>query len=115
MVYSSSKAALDMVTKTSALELGPKGIRVNSINPGPVVTNFSRSRNWTSQQIDEYYPALAQLMPLKRVGTSEDIANLASFLVSKDSVNITGSVIVSDSGNLLVGFGANKSIFPKSS
>ena len=101
MVYSSSKAALDMVTKTSALELGPKGIRVNSVNPGPVHTQFSRSRGWNQEQIDTFYPHLASAMLMKRVGTAEDIANLISFVGSSDAINITGAILVSDSGVLI--------------
>lgn len=102
-----------MVTKTSALELGPKGIRVNSVNPGAVQTQFSRSRNWTPAQMDSYYPEVASKMPLGRLGTPQDMANLASFLLSDDARNITGSLYVSDSGNLLVGVEVNKSTMPK--
>jgi len=100
-VYSISKAALDMVTKTAALELGPKGIRVNSINPGPVNTGFLRSRNVAKEDRDRFYETAEQTSLMHYIGTSEDIANLASFLTSSDARNITGSIMVSDSGALI--------------
>ncbi|KAJ6217240.1 hypothetical protein RDWZM_008397 [Blomia tropicalis] len=100
-IYSISKAALDMVTKTSALELGPKGIRVNSVNPGPVVTDFLRSRNVDKEGRDRFYEEAEPNSLMKRIGRPEDIANLVSFLVSDDAMNITGSIMVSDSGTLI--------------
>ena len=90
-----------MITKTSAKELGPKGIRVNSINPGPVVTGFGRS---LGVENDKYYEFLEQFERetlMKRIGRPEDIANLASFLASDEAINITGSLMVSDNGTLV--------------
>jgi len=101
LVYSTSKAALDMVTKTSALELGPKGIRVNSLNPGPVVTPFGRSRGWTQEYMDTFYPTLEKQSLLQYIGRPVDIANLASFLASDDARNINGAIYVSDSGMII--------------
>lgn len=101
LVYSASKAALDMVTKCSALELGPKQIRVNSVNPGPVVTAFARSMGFDQAASEAVFHGIAPQMLMKRVGQSEDIANLTSFLLSDDARNITGSIMVSDSGTLL--------------
>ncbi|KAJ6217194.1 hypothetical protein RDWZM_008351 [Blomia tropicalis] len=101
LIYGSAKAALDMITKTSAKELGPKGIRVNSINPGPVVTGFGRS---LGVENDKYYEFLEQFERetlMKRIGKPEDIANLASFLASDEAINITGSLMVSDNGTLV--------------
>ncbi|KAH9397547.1 Peroxisomal 2,4-dienoyl-CoA reductase [Tyrophagus putrescentiae] len=101
IVYSSSKAALDMATKASALELGPKLIRVNSIQPGPIVTQIGRSAGLSQAGSDAVYNALTPLMLMKRIGQAEDIAHLTSFLLSDDARNITGSIMVSDSGALL--------------
>jgi len=96
--YSVSKAALDMVTKTSALELGPKGIRVNSVNPGPVETAFPRGLGFNQDKTSKFWSVLADQSPIGRIGQPEDIANLVSFLASDDARNITGSIYVSDSG-----------------
>ena len=90
-----------MVTKCSALELGPKGIRVNSVNPGPVHTNFPKSLGWSQEQIDAFYTNSAPRMLMKRVGAVEDIANLISFVASDDAINISGSILLSDSGILI--------------
>ncbi|OTF76125.1 dehydrogenase/reductase SDR family member 2-like protein [Euroglyphus maynei] len=101
LIYGSSKAALDMVTKTAAKELGPKGIRVNSINPGPVITAIYRSVG-----ITEKPTALEENMKkrtlLDMAPEPIEIANLASFLVSNDARNMTGSIVVSDTGALLM-------------
>jgi len=100
-VYSISKAALDMATRTAALELGPKGIRVNSINPGPVNTGFLRSRNIPAENREQFYKNRIETSLLGRIGTAEDIANLASFLASQDARNITGSIYLNDSGEFI--------------
>jgi len=101
VVYSSSKAGLDMVTKCSALELGPKGIRVNSINPGLVRTAFTRSVGLDESSSAAFYDYLEKQSLMKTIGTSDDIANLASFLASDDARNITGSILLNDSGYLV--------------
>jgi NAD(P)-dependent dehydrogenase (short-subunit alcohol dehydrogenase family) len=90
-----------MVTKTAALELGPKQIRVNSINPGPVMTSIGRAMGVAQEQFDKMFEQLKPKMLMQRVGVPDDIANLASFLASDDARNITGSIFVSDSGALL--------------
>ena len=91
-----------MVTKTAALELGPKGIRVNSINPGPVVTAIFRSMNFDQAAQDSMFQQMTKQSLMGYIGQPVDIANLASFLASdEDARNITGSILVSDSGSLL--------------
>ncbi|KAH9390630.1 Peroxisomal 2,4-dienoyl-CoA reductase [Tyrophagus putrescentiae] len=104
LVYSASKAALDMITKTSALELGPKQIRVNSVNPGPVVTEFLRSVGFDdAAKQKKFYDQFTENSLMKRIGDVDDIANLVSFVASDDARNITGSILVSDSGFLISG------------
>ncbi|XP_017488444.1 PREDICTED: uncharacterized oxidoreductase MexAM1_META1p0182-like [Rhagoletis zephyria] len=104
LVYSCSKAALDMCTRCSASELGVKGIRVNSINPGPIWTDFGRSVG-----NDRFFHDLEHIVkaksPLGRIGDPEEIANLASFLASDLAANITGSIFVSDGGMLVESMG----------
>ncbi|KPM11822.1 dehydrogenase/reductase SDR family member 2-like protein [Sarcoptes scabiei] len=99
VVYSSSKAALDMITKASAQELGPKGIRVNAISPGPVATQFLRSYGLNMETMKDYIEEkMKESTLLKILPQSSDIANLATFLASDYARNMTGSIVVSDSG-----------------
>ncbi|XP_017492098.1 PREDICTED: uncharacterized oxidoreductase MexAM1_META1p0182-like, partial [Rhagoletis zephyria] len=89
LVYCSSKAALDMVTKTAALELGPKQIRVNSVNPGLVETQFARSAGLDAEGRKKFYNEYTEKSLMKRIGHVDDIANLVSFVASDDARNIT--------------------------
>ena len=102
-VYGSSKAALDMITKTTAKELAPKGIRVNSVNPGPVNTGFMRAHGMTDPAAqDALYKKVGELCPLKFAPDGDDISNVILFLANnKLSRNMSGSIVVSDTGMLL--------------
>jgi NAD(P)-dependent dehydrogenase (short-subunit alcohol dehydrogenase family) len=93
--YAMSKSALHGITKSLAIELAPKGIRVNCIAPGFVKTNMldSISGSFTS----EYDEVINKLHPLG-VGDAEDIANSIAFLVSDMAKWITGSIINVDGG-----------------
>lgn len=92
--YGSSKAALDNITRVSALELGAHGIRVNSVNPTVVMTEMS-AFYWGREDIGG--PFLKQ-MPLGRWATEEDIAGPIVFLLSSDSEMISGASIPIDGG-----------------
>ncbi len=87
--YGVSKGALDRVIQAAALELGPRGIRANCINPGPTDTG------WIS---DDVRTALSGRSPLGRVSLPEDSAQLVSFLLSPEGAWITGQVLHSDGG-----------------
>jgi NAD(P)-dependent dehydrogenase (short-subunit alcohol dehydrogenase family) len=93
-VYSISKAALVMLTKVLALELGRANIQVNAIAPGVIKTRFSQVL-WQTPSIAE--PILASL-PLGRFGEPEDVAGLALYLASSASDYVTGAVFVVDGG-----------------
>jgi NAD(P)-dependent dehydrogenase (short-subunit alcohol dehydrogenase family) len=93
-VYGISKAALIMLTKVLALELGHANIQVNGIAPGVIKTRFSRVL-WQTPHIAE--PILANL-PLGRFGEPEDVAGLALYLASAASDYVTGAVFVVDGG-----------------
>jgi NAD(P)-dependent dehydrogenase (short-subunit alcohol dehydrogenase family) len=93
-VYGISKAALIMLTKVLALELGHANIQVNGIAPGVIKTRFSRVL-WQTSHIAE--PILANL-PLGRFGEPEDVAGLALYLASSASDYVTGAVFVVDGG-----------------
>jgi 3-oxoacyl-[acyl-carrier protein] reductase len=84
-VYNATKSAVDGLTRTFAKELGARKIRVNSVNPGPVETEGTRSAGFV-----EKFPAFVALIPLGRVGQPEDIAPAVVFLASQESGWITG-------------------------
>ncbi len=92
--YGSSKAALDNITRVSALELGRYGIRVNSVNPTVVMTPISAG-HWSQPQVAE--PFLAQ-MPLGRWATEDEIAAPIVFLLSDAASMITGVSLPIDGG-----------------
>ena len=80
---------------------GPKHVRVNSINPGPVETDFLRSRGVSKEARDRFYRTVTQDSLMGRIGSPTDISKLALHLASDDAANITGSIVVSDSGWLI--------------
>ena len=103
--YDASKGGLNMVTKALAKELGPQGVRVNSIAPGGIATPGA------AQAVPANLPpgvdpqAMAQQLlaqlPLQRMGEPDDVARLALFLASPASGYMTGSVVVVDGGMLI--------------
>ncbi|CAG2180768.1 unnamed protein product [Oppiella nova] len=98
-MYSMSKTALDMFTKCVALELGPKGIRANVVNPGPVKTEFIEIyRNVTKAKSDELYEEGAKRCPIGRVGEPLDVSKAVLYLTSDDASFVTGSNFVVDGG-----------------
>ncbi|KAI5633650.1 enoyl-(Acyl carrier protein) reductase domain-containing protein [Phthorimaea operculella] len=96
IAYYVSKAALDHFTRGAALELASSGIRVNSVNPGPVKTDFMENAN-----INIKFDDFASVTPLKRVSDSEEIAELIMYLAGEKARGITGSVYVTDNGYCL--------------
>ncbi len=84
--YAAAKAGLINLTETLALELAERGIRVNAVSPGPVVTEAFREVLGVESQLDE----LARTIPLGRTGTPDDIAAMVLFLCSPASSWITG-------------------------
>src|SRR3954447_3216496 len=94
-VYSSTKGAVDTITKSLAKELGPRKIRVNSINPGFVVTEGTHSAGIVGSEFEK--SAVAST-PLGRAGQPEDIAAPVSFLASADAGWITGETIFVSGG-----------------
>lgn len=94
-VYSATKAAVDAVTKSLATELGPRHIRVNSINPGMVLTEGLHS---TGIAASDFRKQVEAQTPLGRVGQPQDIASAAVFLASSDAAWITGETLVISGG-----------------
>lgn len=89
-VYTGTKGAVDAITGVLAKELGPKKIRVNSINPGIVETEGSRSAGFIGSDFEAV--AVAQT-PLGRTGQVDDIASVVTFLASDDAKWVTGELI----------------------
>jgi L-xylulose reductase len=92
--YGSSKAAVDNITRVSALELGKHNIRVNSVNPTVVMTEMSEYY-WGRPDIG---PAFLEQMPLGRWATEDDVAGPICFLLSDDAAMITGVSLAVDGG-----------------
>jgi len=97
-----AKAGIDMLTRNLALEWGAEGIRVNSIAPGPIEDTEGMRRLSSTPQVKQVFQ---RLMPLRRYGQKEEIADLAAFLCSPAAAFITGAVLVCDGGQSLVGSG----------
>ncbi len=96
--YASSKAALRSISKTLAAEFGPKGIRVNSLSPGPIDTPIYGKHNVDQQQINDMASSFPAMVPLGRFGEGREIATVAAFLASDDASFITGAEIPVDGG-----------------
>jgi 3-oxoacyl-[acyl-carrier protein] reductase len=94
-VYTGSKGAVDAITGVLAKELGPKKIRVNSINPGYVETEGVRSAGFIGS---DFVAAFVAQTPLSRAGQPDDIASIATFLASQDSKWLTGERIIAGGG-----------------
>jgi len=90
-VYSSTKAAVDAITKSLSKELGPRKIRVNAINPGMVVTEGVKTAGFEGS---DFQKEIESRTPLGRIGQPEDIAPAAVFFASNDSAWITGETLV---------------------
>jgi NAD(P)-dependent dehydrogenase (short-subunit alcohol dehydrogenase family) len=92
--YTAAKAAVVMYTRTAALELGGKGIRVNCVSPG-LIWREGLDRNWP-----EGVNAYKEVVPLARLGTAEDVADACLFLASPAARWITGANLLVDGGVL---------------
>lgn len=94
--YAASKAALDMLGRGMARELGPRGVRVNMVAPAAIATDLSRPYWDRPESRDE----LAWLVPLGRIGEPADVADVVAFLASDDARFVNGASIPVDGGLL---------------
>ena len=90
-VYSATKAAVDAVTRTLAKELGPRGVRVNALNPGMVETEGMHASGFAES---DFRKDIEARTPLGRIGQPSDIAPAAVFLASDDAGWITGETLL---------------------
>ena len=91
VVYNATKGAVDAITRTLAKELGPRKIRVNSINPGMVITEGAVAGGYTEGDMRNMFESMT---PLGRVGETDDIAPAAVFFASDDSKWVTGETLL---------------------
>jgi len=101
LAYCVSKAALDQFTRCTALELAPKGVRVNAVNPGVVVTGLHRAGGMNEDQYAKFLEHSKSTHPLGRVGSAEEVAGLVLFLASDQASWITGATYPIDGGRSL--------------
>lgn len=99
--YVASKAAVNAMTQCAALDLAPKGVRVNAVNPGVVVTNLHRAGGMTEEAYEKFLEHSKTTHPLGRVGRAEDVAEAILFLASTRSGWITGETLAVDGGRHL--------------
>lgn len=97
-VYSASKAALNAMVKVAATELAPKGIRVNAVSPGPIVTNLVVAAGIDEATKKDFASRTLKAIPLGRFGQPEEVAKLVAFLSSGDAAFITGAEYFIDGG-----------------
>ncbi len=95
IAYSATKWALRGMTKAAAIDLAPKKIRVNSVHPGPIDTEMLNVRT------PEQNARRVQQVPMKRMGTAEEVARLVVFLLSDESSYVTGAEVAIDGGATL--------------
>lgn len=98
LAYCVSKAGVDQLTRCAALELAPKGIRVNAVNPGVVETNLHKRSGMENEKYRTFLEHSKLTHPLGRVGQPEEIADLIYFLASDQAGWITGATYEIDGG-----------------
>ncbi len=94
-VYTATKGAVDAITGVLSRELGPKGIRVNSVNPGMVETEGSHSAGFIGSSFEDWATSAT---PLGRIGQPQDIAGVVTFLATDDSGWLTGQQLIASGG-----------------
>ncbi|MEY3361101.1 MAG: hypothetical protein RL531_820 [Actinomycetota bacterium] len=105
--YAMTKAAVAMLTKTLATEVGPNGVRVNAIAPGVIHTNFSK-HNYTDaegnedpERVEKYKSRFGNMAPLRRVGEAQDVADSILFLCSGGASFMTGQILRPNGGTAM--------------
>jgi len=101
LAYCVSKSGVDQLTRCAALELAPKGIRVNAVNPGVVVSNLHRRSGMTEENYSAFLERSKETHPLGRAGQTDEVADLIAFLASDNAGWITGATVPIDGGRHL--------------
>lgn len=97
-MYSSSKAALNAVMRTAAIELAPRHIRVNSVSPGPTQTEILKKAGYNEEQLQQLNDWMIDRIPLKKIGTAEDVGKMVAYFSGEAASFITGAEIIMDGG-----------------
>lgn len=98
LAYCVSKAAIDQLTRCSALELAPKGVRVNAVNPGVVVTSLHKRGGMAEEDYRQFLENSKKTHPIGRVGEPREVAELIYYLASEKAAWITGATYEIDGG-----------------
>jgi NAD(P)-dependent dehydrogenase (short-subunit alcohol dehydrogenase family) len=96
--YAATKAALRSLARTTAAELAERGIRVNTVAPGPIVTPIFEKTGLPKEALDQFAKDAVTKIPMKRFGQPEEVAGVVAFLASQDASYITGVEINVDGG-----------------
>lgn len=97
-VYAMTKAALDHFTRCLALELAPKNVRVNAINPAAIKTNILKAGGRSDEESEKMFEILGPLHPIGRIGTVVETAHAIAYLASDMSTFVTGTTLFIDGG-----------------
>jgi NAD(P)-dependent dehydrogenase (short-subunit alcohol dehydrogenase family) len=97
-VYAATKGAQLSLMRTLAVELAPRGIRVNAVSPGPIETPMLTKLDMPADMLDDFKVSFAARIPTGRFGTPEEIGNAVAFLGSAEASYITGANLVVDGG-----------------
>jgi NAD(P)-dependent dehydrogenase (short-subunit alcohol dehydrogenase family) len=98
LAYCVSKAGLDQLTRCAALELASKGIRVNAVNPGVIVSNLHKRGGMADEDYEKFLENSKNTHPLGRVGEAAEVADLIYFLASEKATWVTGATYEIDGG-----------------
>ena len=97
-VYGASKAAVRSLARTLAAELAARGIRVNSVSPGPIETPIFDRMGMPPERVEEMLSGFVGMVPLRRMGKPEETAAVVAFLASKEAAYMTGADVPVDGG-----------------
>jgi len=98
LAYCISKAALDHFTRCVAMDLADKGVRVNSVNPGLIVTDFQIRAGMNTSEYPAFLERIGKSHPVGRVGQSEEVVNAIAFLANENAGFVTGVILPIDGG-----------------
>ena len=97
-IYSSGKAALNAVMRIAALELAPRGIRINAVSPGPTETEILNKIGLDEAALKGLHDWMIERIPLKKMGTADDVAKMVAYFCGDQAKFITGAEVVMDGG-----------------
>ncbi|XP_063613028.1 3-oxoacyl-[acyl-carrier-protein] reductase FabG-like [Penaeus indicus] len=101
VAYNMSKAAIDQFTRSVALEVADRGVRVNSVNPGLIITDIHRRAGMSQENYQKMVEHTKKMYPLGRAGEVEDVTKAVLYLASEDSSFVTGVTLPIDGGRIL--------------